>query len=493
MSRSRRSRWSTRATRFGIGLCAAALLCTNTTTTAQAAPPVITIDQTQTGPAFSTGSLGLSFEAFDLSLPGFTAGNLAQYLKTLGTSTIRIGGNTVDQTFWTSTGETAPSWSMATITPANLTALAALARASGWRVILGVNLKHLDAARAADEASHAAQALGSSLRAIEIGNEPDLYPQYSSNSAQYFTDFQSYAAAITKAVPGIAIVGSDALGAPNGTFQQAFISKEKALGHPNITELTSHYYPLVSNTCGGNPTISDLLGTVTRNNEKAIAGAMAAAAAPLGVPGVFDEANSVVCEGQAGVSNVFAAALWEIDDQLVLAREGAGGDYMHGTVVQCGSAKPLYMFYTPLCAPTAADATAGNLAAQTEYYGMAAVQQIGAGTFVGVTNPAWATVRGYAITHANGTLTVVLDDVQDPATNGASTVQLSLGGSYHSGTRETLTASGLTATTGITLGGQTVQPNGTLPAPTTTPVTVNGNTLTVTVPAGSAAFLTLSH
>jgi hypothetical protein len=151
------------------------------------------------------------------------------------------------------------------------------------------------------------------------------------------------------------------------------------------------------------------------------------------------------------------------------------------------------MFYTPLCAPTAADATAGNLAAQPEFYGLAAVHQIGAGTFAGVTNPAWATVRGYAVVHPNGTLTVILDDVQDPASNGATTVQLSLGGSYHSGTRVNLTAGGLTATTGITLGGQAVQSNGTLPTPTTTPVTVNGSTLNVTVPAGSAAFLTLAH
>jgi hypothetical protein len=482
----RGSRWSIGA----IGSVAALLL---TMGTANAAAPVITIDQTQIGPALTAGSLGLSFESSDLALPGFTGGNLGQYLKTLGASTIRIGGNTVDETFWTSTGEPPPSWSIATITPADLTALATMVKAAGWQVILGVNLKHLDATRAADEATHAAQALGSSLRAIEIGNEPDLYPQYSGNTAQFFTDFQSYVAAITRAVPGVSIVGSDAAGTPTGSFQNAFASNEKALGHPNISGLTSHYYPLVSSTCGGSPTISDLLGTTTRNNEKAVADAMATQAHNVGVPGVFDEGNSVVCEGQAGVSNVFASALWEIDDQLVLAREGAAGDYMHGTVVQCGAPKPLYMFYTPLCAPTAADATAGNLAAQPEFYGLAAVHQIGAGTFVGVTNPAWATVRGYAVVHPNGTLTVVLDDVQDPASNGATTVQLSLGGSYHSGTRVNLTGGGLTATTGITLGGQTVQSNGTLAPPTTTPLTVNGNTLNVTVPAGSAAFLTLAH
>lgn len=481
-------RWS------GLGTAAAALVLTAATATAApAATQVITIDQTQVGPAFSTGSVGLSFEAFDLSLPNFANGNLGQYLKTLGSSTIRVGGNTVDETFWTSTNETPPSWSMATITPADLTALANLARNSGWKVILGVNLKHLDAPRAADEAAHAVAALGSSLRAIEIGNEPDLYTQYKSNTAQFFTDFQSYVSAITKAAPGVAIVGTDAAGAPNGSFQNAFVSNEKGLGHPDVAELTSHFYPLVSNTCGGSPTISDLLGTTTRNAEKAVGDEMAAAAKNLGVPGVFDEGNSVVCEGQQGVSNVYAAALWEIDDQLVIAREGAAGDYEHGTVVQCGSAKPLYMFYTPMCAATAADASAGNVAAQPEYYGMAAVTEIGDGSFVGVNNPVWATVRGYAITHPNGTLSVILDDVQDPASNGATTVQLALGGTYHSGTRYNLTASSLTATSGITLGGQTVAGNGTLHAPTTTAVTVSGSTLNVTVNAGTAAFLTLSH
>jgi len=57
-------------------------------------------------------------------------------------------------------GESAPSWSIATITPADLTALGTLAGAGGWKVILGVNLKHYDPARAADEAAHAVSALG---------------------------------------------------------------------------------------------------------------------------------------------------------------------------------------------------------------------------------------------------------------------------------------------------------------------------------------------
>ena len=461
---------------------------------AATAPAVITISPTTTGTSLTQASAGLSFEASDLALPGFTGGNLASYLDTISPSSVlRVGGNTVDETFWTSTGETAPSWSIATITPAELTALAGLARASGWKVILGVNLKQYDPARAANEAQDAQAALGSSLQAIEIGNEPDLYSKYESNPSQYLTDFAAYVSAIRQAAPGVPIEGTDAAGAPDGSFQQAFVSAQKALAAPQVNELTNHYYPLTSSTCGGSPTIAQLLGTTVRDNEQSEADEAASAAAPLGLPAVIDEGNSVVCEGQQGVSDVFAAALWEIDDQLVTARQGVSGDYMHGTVVQCDSAKPLFMYYTPLCAPTAAAATAGDLAAQPEYYGLAALRDVGAGAFLNLSNPVWADVRAYAVRHANGSMTVVLDDVDNPATTGPATVQLDLGAAYGWASQVDLSASGgLTATSGITLGGQAVQADGALASPNPDGFDVGGGTATVTVPAGSAEILTFS-
>ena len=500
MTELRRRGWKQGRSRYAAGLFAATLALATATTAAAtattapapaaaAATSVITIAQTSTGTSLNADSLGLSFEASDLALPGFAGGDLAAYLKTLGSSVMRIGGNTVDETFWTSTGQTPPSWSIATITPADLTALGTLAKASGWKVILGVNLKQYNPTAAADEASHAVAALGSSLQAIEIGNEPDLYSQYSGNTAKFFTDFQTYVTAIQKAAPGVPIEGTDAAGAPNGSFQNAFVANETALSNPDITELTNHYYPL-SACSGGTSTISQLLGTSVHNNETSVADELVAAAAKLKVPGVLDEGNSVVCEGQVGVSNVFASALWEIDDQLLTAREGVAGDYEHGTVIQCNTGKPLFMYYTPLCAPTAADATAGDLAAQPEYYGLETVHQIGTGTFLNVTNPDSANVHAYAVSHTNGTMTVVLDNFQDPASNGASSLQLNLGANYTTGQQVNLTASGLTATTGITIGGQSVQSNGTLPTPTATPLTVNGSTVTVSVPAGSAELLT---
>ena len=462
---------------------------------ASAATSVITISPTTTGTSLTGASAGLSFEADDLTLPGFASGDLAAYLDTLSpSSVIRVGGNTVDETFWTSTGAAAPSWSIGTITPADLTALGTLAKASGWKVILGVNLKEYNPTSAANEAQYAQRDLGSSLEAIEIGNEPDLYSQYESDPAQFPTDFQSYVTAIDASAPGVPIEGDDLAGAPDSSFQSAFISSQQKLASPEINELTSHYYPLTASTCGGSPTVAELLGTSVRDAESDEAAEAVAAAAKLGVPAVLDEGNSVVCEGQAGVSNVYAAALWEIDDQLVMARDGVVGDYMHGTVEECGSAKPLYMYYTPLCAPTAADATEGLLAAQPEYYGLAALRDVGTGQFLNLSNPVWADVRAYAVEHTNGTMTVVLDDVDNPSTTGSTTVQLDLGATFSHASQVAMTASGgLTATSGITLGGQTVQSNGTLAAPTTTSFTVSGDTATVTVPAGSAQIITFSN
>jgi hypothetical protein len=452
----------------------------------------ISVSAATTGTALTNADVGLSYEASFLSLPGFGQGDQFQYLKNLGTSVIRIGGNQVDKTFWTSGNEPQPSWADATITPADLTALANLATASGWKVILGVNMKQYDPARAADEASHAAAALGSSLLDIEIGNEPDLYPQYSGNSAQYVTDFHAYVQAITAAVPGVAIEGSDAATSPTGALQTAFVNDQASMATPQISELTSHHYPL--SNCGHPnpaPSIADLLSAGTHTNETSAADSAVSVANRLSLPAVIDEGNSVVCSGVQGVSDVYASALWAVDEELNFAQEGVAGYYMHGTVTQCYGTST-FPYYTPLCAASAADAAAGNLSAQPEYYGLAAVHAVGTGNFLKVNNPASATVRAYAVQHADNSVTVVLDNVADPASNGATTVQLNLPQAYASASRFDLSASGLTTQTGITLGGQAVQSDGTLPAPTTTSSTLGTNTFSASVPAGDAALITFA-
>lgn len=434
----------------------------------------VSVNPSQLGAPLTAGFIGLSVEAGELTHGQFGAANLVAYLKTLGPSgVLRVGGNSSDHTFWTSTGETPPTWSTGTITPASLRALATVATSSGWKVILGVNLKHKDPARAADEAAHAQQTLGPALEAIEIGNEPNYY--YTSTST-YFTDFESYVTAIRKAAPGVGLVGPDP-GHNHAAFLAAFASNEAA--HPDVTEVTNHHYPL--SACGGHATtIAELLSTSSVSNETAAATAVVNAGRKLHVPAAMTETNSVTCGGTAGVSDVYAAALWGLDYSLLLASNGVTSADFHGSVSGCGP-------YSPLC--TSAGGT--GLTARPVFYGMLASTLAGTGTFVTVTNPAAATIRAYAIKNGAG-LTVVLDNVQDPAHAAATTISINLGQAFHQGQKVVLATSagsGLSATTGITLGGHPINPDGTFPAPTRTPVQVSGQTATVPINAGSAAII----
>jgi hypothetical protein len=433
----------------------------------------ITVQPAAVGSALPAGFAGLSLPPAELAANDFAHTNLAAYLKTLGsTGVIRMGGNSGDRTFWTSSGERAPSWATGTITPASLRPLAAIARATGWKVILGVNFKRLDAARAADEAKNAQQIFGSSLLGIEIGNEPNYY--YSDTSA-YFHDFETYAAAIEKAAPGVPLVGPDP-GHNDPDFLSAFVASEAA--RPDIAEVTNHAYP--TSACNGqSATIPDLLGDGAVQDETAAATALASAARQLHVPGAMDETNSVDCGGTPGVSDVFAASLWALDYNLLLARDGVSSAEFESGISGCTT-------YSPLC-----PAGTGQLTARPLYYGLLATALVGTGNFVSVTNPDSASIRAYAVKNSSG-LTVVLDDVQDPASSGPASVSLNLGADFQHGQMTVLATSssaGLSATTGITLGGQHVSPDGSFPAPAFTPVTVTGQTATVSVNAGSAAII----
>ncbi|OLE26509.1 MAG: hypothetical protein AUG44_12770 [Actinobacteria bacterium 13_1_20CM_3_71_11] len=439
------------------------------------------------GASLADSFTGFSFEANVLAGTAPSAGNLYQYLKTLGSGVMRFGGNFVDTTFWTSKGEAQPSWAVATLTPADLQRLRTLATNSGWQVVLGVNLKQRDPARAADEAKFAKQILGTSLKAIEIGNEPNYYPNYS--MAQYYADFEAYRSAINASAPGVGLVGpSDGRVPAADDWMKDFASRES--GHVDIAGFYGHYYPACAKSTP-KPTIADLLSVSYRDGEKSRAQLTASLARSLGVPGVLGEGNSVSCEGMDGVSDVFAAALWGVDAQLLYARAGLKGFYLHSSIATCGAPKPLYKAYTPFCAPTDADAAAGNLRVRPVYYSSLLLQQLGSGAFAPVTNSDLTDVRAYAL-RSGTTLKLVLVNVTDPASHGPLATTIALGGTYTSGSQFQLTAPGLTAQSGILLGGHYVGKGGTFAGVQTTPVTVGGSTLNLNLPAGSATVVTLT-
>jgi hypothetical protein len=452
---------------------------------ARAATPAATVTvRPGSGPSLADNFIGLSFEASVIASPALTTGNLAQYLKTLGPGVLRFGGNFVDTTWWTSKGEKPPSWAVTTLTPADLTRLATLAANTGWKVILGVTLKHADPARAADEAAHAKAALGAALLAIEIGNEPNYYPTYS--PAKLWSDYQKYRAAITRAAPGVGLMAPETGSSPKAIpYLQDFAKRQQA--KPDVAALTTHFYPFCAKSKPP-PTIADLLSKSAHDKIQARAQILVDAARPLKVPAIIDEANSVSCEGMDGVSDTYASALWATDAELLVASMGIKGYYFHSAIARCGGPKPFYKAYTPFCAATDADAAAGRLRAQPEYYGMLLLQQVGTGNFAPVDNSDPATLRAYALRNGSR-LRLVLDNL---AASGSRTVTVNLGAAYAHGNLLRLTGPGLNARSGLTLGGHTVGADGTFAGTDKTSIPVAGSTLTLTLPAASATLVTLT-
>jgi hypothetical protein len=455
------------------------------TATALTTPPPATITiGTTSGAPLKSRFLGFSFPLSGLAASTLTTGNLPQLMRTLGPGVMRWGGNVESATFWTSTGEAAPEWAEFVFTPEHLQRLKVLADLTGWKAIIGVNLKQYDPVRAADEAKFARQILGSRLLAIEVGNEPNYYPNYT--PAQLYKDFEKYRVAMTAAAPGIGLTGPSVGRVPAAAdWLKDFASRQQ--GHVDIAALATHYYP----ACGrSNPeaiTIPALLSTDYRVLVHDRAALLASLANGLKVPGLLTESNSVSCEGRQGVSDSFGSALWGVDNQLMVAQLGNGGMYLNSSDGQCGGPP----FYTPFCALIPEDEAVGQLHAQPVYYAQLLIRQLGTGSFLPVTNNALANLRVYAV--RNGTrLRLVIVNVTDPATSTALRTTLKLPATYNHGYLYRLTAPSLSTMDGVTLGGHHVGKGGTYAGPEHTPFTIHGRTLTLSVPAGSATVISLN-
>jgi hypothetical protein len=169
------------------------------------------------GPAVPQNFLGLSFEASALPQLASYAneGDLVGLLRSLGVGVLRFGGVTSDiDVGWADGAITRPAWAPEELNPGDLQGLGALAARSGWRVLLSLGLGHFEPEAAASEAAAARAALGESLEAIELGNEPNSYALHGLRSepwtaVQYGEQIAIYRAAIEAAAPGIALAGPD--------------------------------------------------------------------------------------------------------------------------------------------------------------------------------------------------------------------------------------------------------------------------------------------
>ncbi|MGZ4191317.1 MAG: glycosyl hydrolase family 79 C-terminal domain-containing protein [Solirubrobacteraceae bacterium] len=464
------------------------------------------VTATPTGQEMAPGFLGASFEyralhqytgrdprAVDPALLGLLAG-----LAPGQSPVIRIGGDSTDGSWWPIRGQIAQGGVYYPITKGWLRTTQALAADLNAKLILGINLAAGRTAIAAAEGRAFLEGIGRRyIDALEIGNEPDLYavfPWYKDRRGHIYrargrsyglSDYTKQFTQWAHALPGLPLAGPAVSGPSWMGKLGTFIAAEPRLGL-----VTYHRYPLracvTDASSPGFPSIPNLLADSASAGLATPMSPFIATAHKHSLPFRVAEMNSASCQGEKGVSDTFASALWALDTMFEFATVGVDGVNFH---MLPGSNYELFSV-------SHSASGAWQAFVHPEYYGLLMfaqafppgarlLQSTGAG---GTGSPVkvWATQSG------DGAVRVTLIN-KDPAAE--HDVQLSVAGATAPGSLETLRAPSITATSGVTLGGQTFgdeTTTGTLPGPpATTPVAPVAGTYTVPLPAGSAALLTI--
>jgi hypothetical protein len=468
--------------------------------TAGATPLSVQIGAAARGQALPAGFLGLSIEYPALhAYAGRNPNNvnpvfagLLRGLRNGSGPVLRIGGDSADQTWWPAPGMVRPAGVTYSLTRNWVAVAHALARATNARYTLDINLAADNAQLAAAEGRALVAGIGRNhITALEIGNEPDLYNVFSwyinaagvAVKARGRYGMQAYATQLADwraVLPSVPLVGG-------ALATQAWIPQLSLLraADPELAGLTVHAYPL--RVCGPAPTDSNyvaIANLLADGSSAGLAGDLVPdvqAATALGLPVRLDELNTASCEGEAGVSNSFASALWVLDTLFSLASGGLSGVNIHTLP---GAAY----------APFSFTETHGRWSGEVNpiYYGMLMFERaFPAGAhLLSVSTPS-GPLKVWATQDTSGQMRVILIN-KDPSQSSDVSLQLPVDSGNL--TETWLTAPSVAATTGVTLGGEGFSDpttTGTLPRnPNLPQVASTGGLYDVTVPAGSAVLLT---
>jgi hypothetical protein len=415
--------------------------------------------------------VGLSYEKSKLSQPLFSQNNadLIGLFQLLGPSLLRIGGNSVDETTWTPTG---PGQTSGQTAPSDVNALASFLSAAGWQVLYGVNLAQSTPSVAAAEVAYAAQALGSNLFGIEIGNEPDLYAGKYFPSTWDFSDYlalwQSFQSAILAQTPGVPLTG------PVIAYNTSWFSSFAQAEGKNVVLLSAHYYR--GNGQSASSTIQELISYPDTALQSYLA-TLESSAASAGVPFRLAETNSFYNGGAPNISDSYASALWAIDHLFTIALGSGVGANFHGGGDSTG--------YTPI-----ADNDGVVVEARPEYYGALLVALAGQGSLLSTTISAGSlNVSAYTVQNSATQLSLIL--VNKDATQNLQ-FTATCPNTVQSALMQVLTGPALDATSGETIQGATVGANGSFTPGPSYGLSVSGETIPGYVPAESAVLIVVT-
>ncbi len=462
-------------------------------------PTTVTVSLRPLGRAVPDGFLGFSLEypavaAYAGTDPAAVNPVFKELIRnvTPGQSPVlRIGGDSADSTWWPVPGMARPPGVSYTLTPDWLQVTRALVRSLGARVIFALNLEvdspHLAAAEA--RALIAGSEPGS-VRAFELGNEPELYGSFTwyrtpagqtvrGRPATYgITAFMRDFAKFPAALPDLPLAGPASGGAGFLPYLDQFLAAE-----PRVRVAAVHRYPLqlcfVGRRSPRYPTVEHLLSPRSSVGlAQSFAQAVAVARA-RGIPLRIDELNTVSCGADRAVSQTFASALWALDTLFAMVRIGIEGVNIHTFP---GAGYELFRF---------SRAPGGWIASVSpEYYGLLMFARAApAGSrLLHVAGATGADLRIWATRLPGGRIHVLM--INEGAHPRVIAVRVPGGGA---GRLERLTAPGLNASVGITLGARSFgaeTATGRLSGAVRTSSVVPGRDgYVVSLPAASAALL----
>jgi hypothetical protein len=464
--------------RFVGGMAALALLAGKRSRAQDATEARVTVAYGDPGRPIPPDFLGLSYESAAL-VHGryFSPFNISiiELIRALGRSgVIRIGGNTSERTVWHPQGEPASPESLA-INRLDIDHLAGAL--GGWKLIYGLNLARGTPQEAADEAAYVARVAGDKLLAFQIGNEPDGFGRWTGvrpptyDVAAYLAEWRKFHAAVQARVPNAQFAGPDVAAASDWVAAFAEARPE------GLALLTSHYY---AEGPAGSAEVT--LPKLLQSDQQAgtMLEGLARTANAFGLPFRIAEANSVYNEGQPGVSDTLGSALWGLEFLFQAARAGAAGVNFHGGVHNSRPAED--KAYSPI-----ARARGGGYQARPLYYGMLMFAQAPPGALVPVQMEGESgDLRAFAVRASDAALRLYLIN-KHPTRSARMRVDLRHKFIFDVSALR-LTGPDLNATTGLTLGGASVDMlrRG---APVTLERIPSADEIVVEMPAASAALV----
>jgi hypothetical protein len=439
-------------------------------------PVSIRVDPETVRGRISPGFIGFGYETSAVAQTNyFSAENktLVQLYRNLGTQgLIRIGGNVSDHTEYLPAGQprVRTEKEVTVINQACLVRLAGFVKATGWKVMWGLNLGTGSKAAAVREAVAVDQALKDQLQSFQIGNEVELLPRFGHVYENYHAAYLDYKQAIRAVLPQAPFSGPDSVGHWNWITN--FMNAESG----DLKLLTHHYY----REGAKDPTASlaKLLSPDAEWTRRL--GQLQQLCGDHAVPFRINEVNSFWGGGKKGVSDTFGSALWCLDYMFQLSTYGCNGVNMETDINQLG----WISHYSPIVHDPS-----GSCRARPEYYGMLAFALSGKGELLKVSrNKTTANATVYATRNDDGQIWVIMIN-KDLSRD--ITAEISLPESYSRATVFRLEAPSVESKDQVTLAGSAVAADGTWPGGSPEPISAQNGTFSVSVPRASAILLRL--